>query len=56
MEKLNKNYPKIREKGTWGMYRALKRGKWTEFGIINWHDLLQYCFGELLSDQEKEGD
>ncbi|MHA1149237.1 MAG: hypothetical protein ACTSR8_13440 [Promethearchaeota archaeon] len=45
--------PTSRSKGIIGIYTAIKRGEWKEFGIESWNDLLMHTFGEVYFEIHK---
>ena len=45
--------PTSTSKGISGIYTAIKRGEWKEYGINNWNDLLMDTFGEVYFEIDK---
>jgi len=45
--------PILKNKGMRGICSAIRRGKWKEFGIITWNDLLKRTFGEINKERNK---
>jgi len=43
----NKRFPKAKDKGMMGISSACYNGRWVEFGIKSWNDLLNSTFGEV---------
>ncbi|MHA1168544.1 MAG: hypothetical protein ACTSRU_12025 [Candidatus Hodarchaeales archaeon] len=43
----NSRIPRMIDKGMSGMYQAVNRGEWMDYGYFSWNDLLKSVFGRI---------